>query len=420
MTDHADATCFVGIDWATTEHAVCVVEPSGAVRAERMVKHTGTGLADLADWLAKQGGGDPSAVWIAIEVPHGAVVDTLLERGFRVHACNPKQLDRFRDRFTVAGAKDDSRDAQVLADSLRTDRRAFRALVMDAPPVIELREWSRLAGDLTEERTRLVNRLREQVRRYFPQALELAPDPGAEWFLALLQVVPTPAAARGTPPQAVATVLKAHHIRRLTARGVLQALRQPPLVVAPGTTEAATAHLRLLTERLRVVNRQLGECRRELDQRCDALTTIPDPAQGEGQADEQRDVEILRSLPGLGRIILAALLAEAARLLAARDYHALRALGGVAPVTRASGKRSKGRAPVQMRRACSRALRNALYHWARVAAQVDPHWKARYAALRARGHSHGRACRGIADRLLKVAIAMLKSQTLYDPARWAA
>jgi hypothetical protein len=32
-----------------------------------------------------------------------------------------KQLDRFRDRYSVAGAKDDKRDAMVLADSLRTD-----------------------------------------------------------------------------------------------------------------------------------------------------------------------------------------------------------------------------------------------------------------------------------------------------------
>lgn len=50
---------------------------------------------------------------MAIEVPHGPIVETLLERGFRVYVVNPKQLDRFRDRFTVAGAKDDRRDAHA-------------------------------------------------------------------------------------------------------------------------------------------------------------------------------------------------------------------------------------------------------------------------------------------------------------------
>jgi transposase len=74
-------------------------------------------------------------------MPNGPVVEALLERRFRVHAINPKQLDRFRDRFTVAGAKDDRRDAHVLADSLRTDRHAFRQVSVDDPVIVELREW---------------------------------------------------------------------------------------------------------------------------------------------------------------------------------------------------------------------------------------------------------------------------------------
>ena len=76
----------------------------------------------------------------------------------RYIAINPKQMDRFRDRFTASGAKDDRRDARVLADSLRTDRRSFRELQLQAPPVIELREWSRMSGELQEERNRLINR----------------------------------------------------------------------------------------------------------------------------------------------------------------------------------------------------------------------------------------------------------------------
>ena len=44
---------------------------------------------------------------VAIEVPHGPVVDVLLDRGIAVYAINPKQLDRLRDRFSVAGSKDD-------------------------------------------------------------------------------------------------------------------------------------------------------------------------------------------------------------------------------------------------------------------------------------------------------------------------
>ena len=124
-------------------------------------------------------------------------------------------------------------------------------------------------------------------------------------------------------------------------------------------------------------------------------------------------MEILASLPGVGRIILATLLAEAWHLLRRRDYPALRTLAGVAPVTKKSGKSHL----VTRRLARHPRLANALYHWARVAVQKDAISKAKYNALRTRGKSHGRALRTVADYLLNVACAMLRTQTLYDPSR---
>ena len=42
-------------------------------------------------------------------------VKSLMERRFVVYTINPKPLDRFRDRFSPAGAKDNRRDARALA-----------------------------------------------------------------------------------------------------------------------------------------------------------------------------------------------------------------------------------------------------------------------------------------------------------------
>ena len=70
-----------------------------------------------------------------------------------------------------------------------------------------------------------------------------------------------------------------------------------------------------------------------------------------------------------------------------------------------------------MRRACNARLRYAFYHWGRTAVQRDQLTKLHYAELRSKGHTHGRALRGAVDRLLSVAIAMLKQGTLYDPQR---
>ena len=129
----------VGIDWGSERHQVCIVDRDGR-RTERTVPHTSAGLAALTTQLVALSPEDPGRVAVALEVPRGPVVDTLLERGLHVFALNPKQLARFRDRYTVAGAKDDRRDAFVLADALRTDRPAFRRVHPEDPLLVELRE----------------------------------------------------------------------------------------------------------------------------------------------------------------------------------------------------------------------------------------------------------------------------------------
>lgn len=403
-----EPTVFVGVDWASVEHQVCLVSPDGPV--QRAFAHDADSLGAMMDWLAAA---TPRTqdVAVAIEVPHGPVVEALMDRGFTVYAINPKQLDRFRDRFSPSGANDDRRDALVLASSLRTDRHCFRKLEPLEPVIVELREWSRMADELKDERNRLTNRVRQQLWRYYPQALDLCEDPGADWFLDIWALAPTPKDAGRLTEKKLTRVLSSNRIRRISAAEARSILCRPALTVAPGTTEAAQAHITALSERIRLVNRQLKDVTRRLDALVNQLAASPEPEPG--QPVEQRDATILRSLPGVGRIVLATLLAEAHQAIQARDYHAIRTLTGVAPVTKRSGKSFR----VEMRQACSHRLRIAVYHWARVATQHDPRSKARYTALRSRGCSHGRALRGVADRLLAVACSMLEHRTIYDPLR---
>src|SRR5262245_4489151 len=112
------AKCYAGVDWGSECHCVWLTDGEGRRLADRSFKHGGEGLAEMIAWLLKTGDTNrPSEIHVAIEVPHGPIVETLLERGFTVWALNPKQMDRFRDRFSVAGAKDDRRDAMVMASA---------------------------------------------------------------------------------------------------------------------------------------------------------------------------------------------------------------------------------------------------------------------------------------------------------------
>lgn len=123
----------MGIDWASDSYQICVADDKGEVLEEIQVEHSGEGIRQCIDWLLKLADGDVGTVAVAIEVPHGAMVENLIESNLAVFAINPKQMDRFRDRHTVAGAKDDDLDAFVMADSLRTDQRCFHRVDAEAP-----------------------------------------------------------------------------------------------------------------------------------------------------------------------------------------------------------------------------------------------------------------------------------------------
>jgi len=404
---------FVGIDWASETHAVCLVDATGVVQDERLVAHTIEAVNGWLTGLLERTGASPAAIAVAIETPRGVLVDTLVERGFAVFAVNPKQLDRFRDRFTSAGAKDDRRDARVLGDALRTDRAAFRRVQLDDPLVLELRELTRADDEWQRDLGRFTNRIREQVARIAPALLTLCPAADEPWYWTLLEVAATPAARQRLTRTDVRALLKRHRIRRLTADEVWTVVRAADFIPAPGVVAGVHVRLDGLIEQVRVTSAQRQRCQKDIDRVLDAITAAP-PAEGEPR--EHRDVEILRSLPGVGRMVTATMLTEAARPLADRDYHTLRATAGTAPVTVRSGKRYR---LVKMRRACNQRLRTALYHWGRSSVRWDPATRTYYTQLRQRGHTHGRAIRSVLDRWFRILIAMLKHGTLYNPERFA-
>jgi len=323
--------------------------------------------------------GDIDSIAIAIEIPHGAIVECLADRGFHVFSINPKQLDRFRDRHSPAGCKDDKLDAFVLADSLRTDVHCFRRIKIQTADVIVLRELIRLDSDLGESRNRVTNRLRQQIFRFAPQILQLSPSADEQWFWEALESKLTEVPKKRLSASGFAKILTAHRIRRLTGKDVYDLFQSPFLHVAPGTIPAARRHIFALIEQLRLIYKQRKSVKQEL---VDVIGNLSEP----DKSGEHRDVAIICSLPGVGSTVAATMLSESAQAIAECDYAALRAHAGIAPVTKRSGKRLN----VIMRKACNGRLRNAMHHWSRVSVQRDPVSKAKYAALRAKSHSHGR------------------------------
>ncbi len=399
-------TFTAGVDWGTRRHHVCLMDHRGKVLKEQAFEHGGGGLAAMSDWLLDRDERPADRVQVAIEVPHGPVVETLMESGFRVHSINPMQLDRFRDRFSASGAKDDRRDAKALASALRTDPDCLRPVEEPDDDTIEMRGAARARKELVADRNGIANRIRQHLVDYYPQFLDATDgEVTAAWAIDLWKRLPTPEKARRVRKTTLVRMLGKHRIRRIDGDELAERLKALPIKRRNASVESARNRILSLLPILEQYNQQIDKARTHLQR------TLQHAKESRLDDAGLPDAAILNSIPGIGDHVLATLLTEAEQVLNQRDHAALRCLAGVAPVTVRSGARKT----VRRRRARNHRLADAVYHWARVAVQRDPESRDTYNRARKRGKTHGHALRIVGDRLLRIACAMLRDRTLFQP-----
>src|SRR6201996_9468960 len=183
---------FAGIDWASEEHAVCVVDERGRIIQARRYRHTEPGIRALCARLARL-----EVARVALERPDGLLIERLLDAGLTVIAVHPNQVKAMRPRYSVAGGKSDSFDSFVLAELARTDSHRFRVLEPDSDQTKALRAMTRAREDLVGSRTALTNQLRAELGRFWPGPLGLFRDLHSRISLAFLERYPSPTDARG-------------------------------------------------------------------------------------------------------------------------------------------------------------------------------------------------------------------------------
>jgi transposase len=392
---------FVGLDWASREHAVCVVDGQGAVMDKLAVEHTDAGMTDLARRLRALAA--KGEVRVAIERPTGIIVDTLVEGGFTVVPIHPNAVKATRPRYSAAQGKTDAGDAYLLADLLRTDGHRFRVLTPMSDETKALRGLVRLRDDLVGQRVALANQLRALLEQFWPGAAAVFADVDSPIALDFLDRYPTPASASALGEKRMASFMARHaYCGRRSAAELLARLRAAP-ASATGELEAEAK----------------GECVR-------ALVAVLRPlvaqvqtltAAVEHAVEAHADGEVVTSLFRGGRICAAQILAELGddRGRFASAEH-LAAEAGVAPITRESGKHRA----VSFRWACNKRLRSALTCLADTSRKTSPWAAALYQRARDRGCDHPHACRILARAWCRVLWACWQKRVPYDPNKHAA
>jgi transposase len=393
---------FCGIDWAEDHHDVALVDQDGRLIAKRRISDDVSGYGLLLQLLADAGDAADAPIPVAIETSRGLLVACLRAAGRQVFAINPMAVSRYRDRHSVAGKKSDAGDALVLAHILRTDLAAHRPLPADSELAQAIAVLARAQQDAVWERTCAHNKLRSLLREYYPGLLAAFVDkrdgllrPEAR---AVLAAAPAPSAGAAlTTSQLRALLRRAGRRRGLDAEAtriqtVLRAeqLRQLPMVETAFGRQA----LALL--------RHLDTACANADDLADAATT---------QFAQHPDAAIITSLPGLGALTGARLLAEVGDDRARfADARALKAYAGAAPVTRASGKSHT----VSHRRIKNQRLANVGYLWAFAALTASPGARAHYDRRKTAGDRHTAAQRNLFNRMIGILHHCLTTRTLYD------
>jgi transposase len=392
---------FIGDDWAEDHHDVEVMDEAGKVLAKRRLPEGAAGMSQLHGLAGRflPEDADGAEVVIGIETDRGPWVTALVAAGYTVYPVNPLQASRYRERHGVSGAKSDGADAHMLADMVRTDSHQLRPAAGDSPEAEAVKVTARMHKTMIWERTRAVQRLRHQLREYFPAALEAFEDLDAPDTLELLGKAPDPERARKLTRAQVSAALKRARRRGIAGKtdAVLAALRGEQLAQPPALAAAYAGTVRVLIALITTLNEQ--------------VKTL------EGQVREHfgrhPDAEIYLSQPGLGEILGARVLGEFGddpdRY---RDGKARRNYAATSPITRASGKKKV----VAARFVHNDRLVDALNAQAFAALTASPGARAFYDEQRAKGIEHNDALRRLANRLVGILHGCLKTRTLYDEA----
>lgn len=386
-----------GIDWASEEHALCVVDAAGEKLTGELFPHDEAGLRELLARMRTLG-----VERVAIERPDGLLVDRLLEAGLVVLPVHPNALKATRPRYEAAGGKSDGFDAFVLAELARTDSHRLRELRPDSDETKALRALTRTREDLVGARVRLANELRAQLDAFWPGAARIFADVDSQIGLAFLERYPSPADARGLGEKRLEGFLaRNRYCGRRSAVELLERLRCAPAGCAGALeSEARRGAVLGLVAALRPIVAQIAELTSQIG----------------GAVRAHSDGQVFLPLFKDPKSVI-----TAARLVAeigddrARypTGEALAADAGMAPVARESGKRKVA----SFRWACDKRLREAVACLADSTRHHHPWARSVYLSARSRGHDHPHAIRVLGRAWLRVLWRCWQDEVPYDPTK---
>lgn len=390
---------FVGWDWADKEHQLTTRDADQELLVRKALAGGANAIHHWATGTLKEYGGKPVAV--CIEGSRGAVMHALMGYPHIVlYPVNPKSASLLREALYPSGKKDDPIDADVLQLFVDKHREKLRPFEPEDAVTRKLALLSEQRKKITNDITRSTNRLKANLKGYYPQALELLEDLDTPLACDFLEKWPTLQRLKRSKPATIVSFYRRHNSRsaelinkRLEVIRVSVALTDDEALVEGGEIRTLSSLMSL---------RGLLDARKYLD--------------GHIQKIYESHVEhaLIDSFPGAGPVMGARLIgllgSNRERIVSAEH---LQLVTGIAPVTRASGGRH-GTKSVHRRLQRSKYLHQTIVEWASCSIPHSEWARACYDQLRARGKGRYSALRILGYKWLRILFRCWSTSTPYS------
>lgn len=392
----------IGMDWADEKHDICLIDQEKGAKEFGRLEQTPEAISDWVHSLCRRF--PDTQIAVCLEQSRGALIYALMKFEFlTLVPVNPKQLARFREALGSSGAKDDPQDAELLAELFVKHGERLRAWKPDTEETRLLTFLNEDRRSLVEERTALTNRLKSQLKQYFPQALQLCSTLHSPLACALLEHWPNlPELQRASEKEIRELYRKYGRCSEKQLQNRLQIIDNAiPLTTDPAIVSSRQLLVVITVRQIQGLNKAISE----YDEQIETLFT------------KHTDYQIFKAFPGAGRAmgprLLSAFGTDRKRFSTAAD---VQCMGGIAPVTRRSGKST-----VVLRRwACNKFLLQTFHEYAAHSIKFSTWARAYYVMMRERTGAHHAAVRALAFKWIRILFRCWKDRTLYDESQYLA
>ena len=388
----------VGIDIGKNHHEASIVSPEGKqIGRSLRFATTHKGADSLMSFIFKNIGNSPCVFGMEATGHYWYPIYSFLKaKGYTIYVINPIQSDSLRKMY-IRQTKNDSIDSFLIAEVIRFGQ--FGTTSMADENILAMRQLCRYRDSVISSRTEIKLRIGTIMEQIFPEYEKQFSSLWVSTSMGILEKYLTPENIENAPIDELFEIIKDKSHNRLT-RAKAISIKE---------AAADTFGIKIAQDAFSFQLKQLIDRMNFLDKQIEAL-----------------DIEIMKyyeqfdcylhTIPGIGIIGAATILAEIGDISRFKNSSALVAFAGIDPTVRQSGEFNSTHNHMSKRG--SPYLRHAIFLAATTCSFHNSPLNAYYKKKRDQGKHHLTATGAVARKLTTIIYAVLRDSKPYKPKKF--